>query len=479
MNTEIKLVSKPSDAQSLIILTSDVNAKHSIFTAEQRQYIVQQIKDDKTRRIDINQFNRWVHYFVVDADGKKDINKSRENFRAKGYSLLASLKRNKLTEITIVDEVSDPTFALALAEGIALSNYEFIKYKHKKDESSLRIINIVSKKINAKDILHLTSIVEGTCFARTLVNEPHSYLTASRLGAEVEKIGKEMGFKVEVFNEAKIETLKMEGLRMVNRGSMEPPTFTVMEWKPRGAVNKQPIVLVGKGVVFDTGGVNIKSYTGMIDMKCDMAGAAAVVGAFYAIAKSKLPIHVIGLVPSTDNRTGEDAMLPGDIITMPNGVNVEVLNTDAEGRLILADALIYAQKYNPQLVIDLATLTGAAAKAIGKYGIVAMGTTDAEMANLKKSGNNVYERIVEFPMWEEYGDLIKSEVGDIKNIGGADGGAITAGKFLQHFVNYPWIHLDIAGPAFLESTDGYTGKGGTGVGVRLLFDFLREKSKKN
>lgn len=479
MSTEIKLVSKMNEAQSVVILTSDTNAKHSLFTEEQRGYVVQQIKDNKNRRVDINQFSRWVYYFAVEGDSKKDLYKSLEQFRIKGYSLLASLKRNKLTEITIVDELLNPAFALALAEGIALSNYEFIKYKKKKETSPLKTVHILSKRINAKDIAYLTNVIEGTCLARTLVNEPHSFLTASRLGAEIENLGKQVGFKVEVFNEAKIETLKMEGLRMVNRGSLEPPTFTVMEWKPRGAVNKQPIVLVGKGVVFDTGGVNIKSYTGMIDMKCDMAGAAAVVGTLYAIAKSKLPIYVMGLVPSTDNRTGEDAMLPGDIIAMPNGVNIEVLNTDAEGRLILADALIYAQKCNPQLVIDLATLTGAAAKAIGKYGIVAMGTTDGEMAKLKKSGNAVHERLVEFPLWDEYDELIKSEVGDIKNVGGADGGAITAGKFLQHFINYPWIHLDIAGPAFLESTDNYMGKGGTGVGVRLLFDFLRNKISKS
>ena len=476
MNTEIKLVSRHSDTQSLIILTTDLNAKHSVFTDEQRKYVVDQLKENKTRRVDVNQFKRWVHYFVLDAESKKNINKAAEQFRNKGYSLLSSLKRNKIDEITIVDEIGNSAFALALAEGIALSNYSFLKYKKKKEGSSLTTINILSKKINAKDVLHLNNIVAGTCLARTFVNEPHSYLTSSRFAADIESLGKEVGFKVEVFNEAKIETLKMEGLLAVNRGSMEPPTFTVMEWKPKNAVNKQPIILVGKGVVFDTGGVNIKSYAGMVDMKCDMGGAAAVVGTFYALAKSKFPIYVLGLVPSTDNRTGEDAMLPGDIITMPNGVNIEILNTDAEGRLILADALIYAQKHNPQLVIDLATLTGAAAKAIGKYGIVAMGTADAEMNKLKKSGNTVHERLVEFPLWDEYEDLIKSEVGDIKNIGGADGGAITAGKFLQHFVNYPWIHLDIAGPAFLESNGSYTGLGGTGVGVRLLFDFLKNKA---
>jgi leucyl aminopeptidase len=477
MNTEIKLLSKLNGTPSLIILTNDTKAKHLFFTDEQRSYVQQQIETNKGKRVDVNQFNRWI-YYILNDNNKKDHFKNLEQFRHKGYSLLASLKRNKINEITIIDELNNPEYALALAEGIALSNYEFKKYKKEKVESPLKSIHILSKKLKARDITFLANVIEANCLARTLVNEPHSYLTATRLSEEIEKLGKENGFKVEVFNEAKIETLKMEGLRMVNRGSMEPPTFTVMEWKPTRAVNKQPIILIGKGVVFDTGGVNIKSYAGMIDMKCDMAGAAAVAGTLYAIAKSKLPVYVLGLVPSTDNRTGEDAMLPGDIIAMPNGVNVEVLNTDAEGRLILADALIYAQKYNPELVIDLATLTGAAAKAIGKYGIVAMGTSDAALSKLKKSGNNVYERLVEFPLWDEYDELIKSDVGDIKNVGGADGGAITAGKFLQHFVTYPWIHLDIAGPAFLESKDTYTGNGGSGVGVRLLFDFIKNRSTK-
>jgi leucyl aminopeptidase len=180
-----------------------------------------------------------------------------------------------------------------------------------------------------------------------------------------------------VFNKAKITSLKMGGLLSVNLGSMEPPTFSIMEYKPRNAKNKQPVILVGKGVVYDTGGLSLKPTPNSMDMmKCDMAGSAAVAGTMYAIAKAKLPVHVIGLVPATDNRPGENAYVPGDVITMYNGLTVEMLNADAEGRMILADALAYAQKYNPKLVIDLATLTGAAVAAIGTSGIVAMGTAD-------------------------------------------------------------------------------------------------------
>lgn len=211
----------------------------------------------------------------------------------------------------------------------------------------------------------------------------------------------------------------------------------------------------------------------MDTMKSDMGGAAAVLGTMCAISEAKLPIHVIGLVPATDNRPGLNAVTPGDVITISDGTTVEVLNTDAEGRLILSDALVYAQRYNPELVIDLATLTGAAARAIGRYAIVGMGNAPKEkMKALQQSGDNTRERVVEFPFWDEYKELLKSPIADLKNIGGAEAGAITAGKFLEHFTNYPYIHLDIAGPAHLPKRVGYQVEGGTGIGVRLLFDFL-------
>jgi len=208
-----------------------------------------------------------------------------------------------------------------------------------------------------------------------------------------------------------------------------------------------------------------------------MAGAAVVSTAIYAIARAKLNVHVIALVPATDNRPDGNAYAPGDVIKMFDGSTVEVLNTDAEGRMLLADALSYAKKYKPELVIDVATLTGAAAMAIGKYGVVAMGSkSETEMSALKQSGNNVYERIAEFPFWSEYEDLLRSDIADLKNIGGREAGAITAGKFLQHFTDYPYIHLDIAGPAFITKKFKYYGTGASGMGVRLLFDFIKQKS---
>jgi leucyl aminopeptidase len=208
-------------------------------------------------------------------------------------------------------------------------------------------------------------------------------------------------------------------------------------------------------------------------MKCDMAGGAVAAAVIYFAAKCKLPLHLIVLIPSTDNRPDGNAYAPGDVIFMHSGQSVEVLNTDAEGRLLLADALSYAKEFHPELVIDIATLTGSAAMAIGSQGIVGMGTAPESVFNaLKRSGENVYERIVQFPLWDEYGESIKSDIADMKNIGAREAGAITAGKFLEKFVDYPWIHLDIAGPAFLNSADHYRTKGGTAAGVRLLIDFL-------
>lgn len=326
-------------------------------------------------------------------------------------------------------------------------------------------------------ILNSIQLIEAVYHARDMVNEPVQYLTAPQFSKEFIALGHEAGFKVEVFNKKKIESLKMGGLLAVNRGSIDPPTFSIMEWKPKNVVNKKPYVFVGKGVVYDTGGLSLKPSNSMDTMKSDMGGGATVAGAIYAIAKAKLPVHVIALVPATDNRPDGNAYTPGDVITMFDGTTVEVLNTDAEGRMILADALSYAKKYNPELVIDAATLTGAAARAIGPNAIVGMQVkSETEFLELQKAGQRVHERIVEFPMWDEYNDMIKSEIADLKNIGGADAGAITAGKFLEHFTDYPYIHLDIAGPAFLSKKDKYRTVGGTGVGVRLLYEFIKSKA---
>ncbi|MCB8995381.1 MAG: leucyl aminopeptidase [Bacteroidales bacterium] len=400
-----------------------------------------------------------------------------EELRNEAAKLLTEIKYQEIKSITLVHIDGSCEAVLAYAEGLALANYQFLKYRNKKDknESSLEEIRIACPLVEDKEVDQLQNLVDAVYKTRDLINEPLSGLNAEQLASEISKMGKDAGFSVEILNKKKIESLKMGGLLAVNRGSIDPPTFTILEYKPAGAKNKKPVILVGKGVVFDTGGLSLKPTADSMDyMKCDMSGAAAVAGTFYAIAKSRIQVHIIGLVPATDNRPDGNAYAPGDVINMYDGTTVEVLNTDAEGRMILADALSYAKKFKPSLVIDLATLTGAAAAAIGAYGIVSMGNADKKvMKKLNESGNNVYERLAEFPFWDEYADLLKSDIADLKNIGGKYAGAITAGKFLEHFTDYPYIHLDIAGPAFIKKNDGYRTNGGTGTGVRLLFDFLK------
>ncbi|MEW6468696.1 MAG: leucyl aminopeptidase [Bacteroidota bacterium] len=425
----------------------------------------------------VNQLGRVVIVQIVES--KKQRYLTNEQWRRAGAGLVSYCNEYRIEQITVADMLGDAEAALAFTEGLALGNYQFLKYKKQadKERNPLHTILVSSRKVKDKDLEHLQIVEEAVSRTRNLVNEPVSFLNAVQLAKEFEKMGREAGFRVEVLHKSRIEALKMGGLLAVNRGSVDPPTFTIMEWKPQRAKNKKPLVLVGKGVVYDTGGLSLKPTPGSMDlMKCDMAGSAAVAGAMYAIAKAKLPFHVIGLVPATDNRPGGNAYAPGDVITMMSGLTVEMLNSDAEGRMILADALHYAKRFGPELVLEFSTLTGAAMAAVGSHGIVCMGTADNRVRNkLKESGNNVYERLAEFPFWDEYDELIKSDLAEIKNIGGPQGGAITAGKFLARFTDYPFMHFDIAGPAFLTARESWRGKGGTGVGVRLVFDYLKRK----
>ena len=449
------------------LIHSSKELKTKLFSKEELVYINKEIKAEN-KLILINKLSSSV--FVVILDKEKDY-KGDEKARIAGSNLITSLNNAKLKSITVC---SDDLIVIPFIEGMISANYQFLKYLTAKKDNSCKTIKVLGKVSTAK-LDEINDVIKATNYARDLVNEPQSFLTATQFSKEISKLGKEAGFKVEVLGKAKIEALKMGGLLAVNKGSVEPPTFSVMEWKPKNAKNKKPIILVGKGVVYDTGGLSLKPTPNSMDfMKCDMGGGAAVVGAMYAVAKNKLPVHVVGLVPATDNRPSGNAYAPGDVITMHNKKTVEVLNTDAEGRMILADALSYAQKYKPALVMDIATLTGAAAAAIGHYGVVAMGNTNEKTMNkLKTSGNNVYERIVEFPFWDEYNEQLKSSIADITNLGSGSGGSITAGKFLENFTDYPYIHLDIAGPAFLKKQINYIPQGGTGVGVRLFYDFIK------
>ncbi|HEX5002958.1 MAG TPA: leucyl aminopeptidase [Bacteroidia bacterium] len=476
MNTTIRKVRSASKGTALSYLTSDSGRfDKSLFSANELEIIASEIKK-KSKLIQVRKLPAPIFLQIVDADNS-DSNKVLEAFRKAGEQLTIAANREKIAEVCVLSNESGQ-YTCAFAEGMALANYQFLNYKSTPEKNSLKTISLVNEGCSDKDIKELNAVVGAVYHARDLVNEPAMSLNATDLSNAFKALGKEAGFKVTVLDKAKIKSLKMGGLLAVNMGSIDPPTFTIMEYKPARAVNKHPIVLVGKGVVYDTGGLSLKPTAGSMDyMKCDMAGGAAVGCIVYAAAKAKLPVHVIALVPATDNRPGGNAYTPGDVITMFSGATVEVLNTDAEGRLILADALHYAKRFRPELVMEFSTLTGAAANAIGHYGIVAMGDcSDATKDKLTQSGNRVYERLVEFPFWDEYDELLKSDIADMKNIGGAVAGAITAGRFLRKFTDYPYIHFDIAGPAFTKSNDSYRGKNGTGVGVRLVFDYLKSLS---
>jgi len=409
------------------------------------------------------------HYFFVKPLANE------EKYRIIGHKIRTALPK----EVASLMITGSKSTSLACSEGIALSNYQFIHYRKNAESEKNQLSTIdFSAKITADAINELSATIAAVCWARDLVNEPVSYLTATKLAEEIEAKGKEANFSVTILEKSKIEALKMGGLLAVNKGSIEPPTFTIIEYKPKNARNKKPIVLVGKGVVYDTGGLSLKPTAGSMDsMKSDMAGAACMAGTIYAAAKMGLDVHLIGLIPATDNRPGLNAYAPGDIIKMYDGTTVEVLNTDAEGRMVLADALAYSDKFKPELVIDAATLTGAAVRAIGQKASCVMGNADKKYFQLlDEAGMETYERVVQLPFWDDYFDEMKSKIADLNNLGGGMAGMITAGKFLEHFVKAPYIHMDIAGPAYLEKPQDYRGLGGTGTGIRLLINFLKRLS---
>ncbi len=437
------------------------------------QYIKQKIKDNKQQII----LNRYPDFlFLYHYKKAKTKPEDLEKLRKAASSILKSIsEETSLKKLQLVDCLHDKECFYAFAEGLVLSDYQFTQFKTKNKKEQLQEIAIYSRKLKPADISKLKDITEAVYLSRDLVNLPVSALPTPALEKIIIEKAKESGLKVEIFGKKKLESLKMGGILAVNQGSIDPPFLACLEWKPKNATNKKPLVLVGKGIVYDTGGLNIKTGSSMEDMKCDMAGAAAVLATIYAVAKLQLNKYVIALIPATDNRLNGNAYASGDIVKMFDGTTVEIINTDAEGRIILADALAYAKKYDPALVIDVATLTGSAQRAIGSHGIVAMEEkAKTAMKNLKISGDYVYERIAEFPFWSEYEESLKSDIADIKNLGGNEAGMITAGKFLAKFTDYPYIHLDIAGPAFLSKNDSYRKKGGSGIPTRLLIDFIEK-----
>ncbi|MDH4184062.1 MAG: leucyl aminopeptidase [Nitrospinota bacterium] len=372
--------------------------------------------------------------------------------------------------------------AQAIVEGACLALYSFTQFKKDSDPLRLEEIIVLAREEEQEEAAQMAAgaekgrlAAEAVAFARDMINMPGNYATPSYLGAQAQAMGKKYGFKCVAHGPAAIKKMKMGGLMGVAKGSSEEPRFIVMEWL-KGPKGQKPIVMVGKGLTFDSGGISIKPSLNMHEMKSDMSGAAATIAVMRAAAALKLKVNLVGLVPTAENMPSGSANKPGDVLTGLSGVTMEVLNTDAEGRLVLSDALAYAAKYNPDCMVDFATLTGACMVALGAHCSGLFGNDDELIAQLNEAGKRTGERLWPLPLFKEYEDDIKSDVADIANIGPRGGGASTAAAFLKKHVKGKWAHVDIAGTAFADKEKGYIQKGGVGVGVRLMLDFIARRA---
>ena len=367
----------------------------------------------------------------------------------------------------------------AATEGHLLAGYSFDTFKTGPENKSvlealtLLIPDKASKEHTEREVEEARIVCESVTMARELVDMPGNIATPSYLADKACEMSSRFGVECRVLDETKIEQHGMGALLAVAKGSNQPPRFIVMEYRG-GSAKERPVVLVGKGITFDSGGISLKPREGMEKMKNDMAGGAAVIGTVAAAARLGLRVNLVGLVPAAENLPGGRAYKPGDVVTSMAGKTIEINNTDAEGRLILCDALHYAQQFRPSVLIDLATLTGACVVALGSFASGLMGNDEKLVCSLKNAGDTTGERLWELPVWDEYGELMKSDIADMKNAGGPYAGTLSAGWFLRQFVGGArWAHLDIAGTAWEEKGRPYLPKGATGVGVRLLVEYLR------
>jgi len=371
--------------------------------------------------------------------------------------------------------------AEALTEGALLGDYRFDRYQTEEKEADANTPVRVSLLVAARDLIEVETgvavaeaVSAGTILARDLVNEPGNIKSPEYLASQAQKMCSDVGLECTVLGHRELEKEKMGAMLGVAQGSVREPRLIVMQYHGASAGQK-PIALVGKGVVFDSGGISIKPSEGMEEMKMDMGGAAAVIGTMLAAARLKLPCNLVGVVPAVENMPSGTAIRPGDILTSHSGKTIEVVNTDAEGRLILADAISYVRRFEPVEVIDLATLTGACIIALGHHATALLGNDTRLIGKLLRAGEASGERLWQLPLWEEYNEQIKSCVADVKNVGGRPGGTITAAAFIQKFAEgLNWVHLDIAGTGWEEKGCPCYSFGGTGVGVRLLSRYLRD-----
>jgi leucyl aminopeptidase len=411
---------------------------------------------------------------------------SRDRLRQAAGSAVLALRRaevKKADSILHLAAAAGEGWLAATIEGHILGGYSFDRYKTGNEsnglvaEMTLMVTEPAVLDAFRREAIESRVICEAVTLARELVDQPANVATPAFLADWAKEVCGSHGIGCQVMERNEMERNGMEALLAVGKGSNQPPRFIIMEYRGADA-KKRPTVLVGKGITFDSGGISLKPREGMEKMKNDMAGGAAVLGAVTAAARLGLPVNVVGLIPAAENLPGGRAYKPGDLLTSMSGKTIEIVNTDAEGRLVLCDALHYAQRFRPAALIDIATLTGACVVALGSFASGLMGNDEGLARALEKAGEASGERLWQLPLWDEYGELMKSDIADLKNAGGPAAGTISAGWFLRQFAGKSkWAHLDIAGTAWEEKGRPYLPKGATGVGVRLLIEYLRGVAK--
>lgn len=380
-------------------------------------------------------------------------------------------------------DASPSDVAQAIAEGAILGSYQFTVYRSdsptNNDVTAMTVLLSRTVELGqiSEGIRRGVATAEATVFVRDLSNHPSNVMTPTRIAQEAKAVAKETRISLKILEQKDMQRLGMGALLGVAQGSHEPPKFIILQYHGAKKKDERPVVLVGKTITFDTGGISLKPSENMEHMKADMTGGAEVLATIRAAARLKLPLNLISILPVAENMPGGRAMRPGDVVTTLSGKTVEVQNTDAEGRLILSDGLAYATRFKPAALIDIATLTGACVVALGQFAIGMFGTDDGLKESMRKAGLRAGERVWEMPLWDEYFEQLRSDVADMRNIGGRGGGMITAALFLSKFVgDCPWVHLDIASTDWSERERAYIPKGPTGIGTRLLIQFLINRS---
>ena len=479
----VQIFYKNNDSSNNQVLFVDENynintIKKHVSSAD-LSYIKEILKNNDLKKkilsLDLNSKKRLILVSIKKKLESSDI----ENLGADFYNYIKDRNINKLSIISnSLNSRSEKDFIGRFLHGLKLKSYEFNIYKTKK-EKKIILINVIGKKNNLtiKNELKFKALEEGTNFARDLVSEPPNVLNPKEYVNRLLKLRK-LGIKVKVYNESQLKKLGMHSLLGVGRGSINESFLVSLEWNGNKKNKKAPLSFVGKGVCFDTGGISLKPAKFMEEMKYDMAGSAVVVGLIKNLAIRKSKVNAVGVVGLVENMPGGNAQRPGDIVKSYSGKTIEVLNTDAEGRLVLADALSFTEKkFKPKCIIDLATLTGAIIMALGEEYAGLFSNNNDLSSKIEKAGEKVGEKVWRLPLHKNYDKLMNSPVADIQNINYAGGaGSITAAQFLQRFIlnKTPWAHLDIAGMAFSKKAANLNPGGATGFGVRLLNKFIEE-----